>query len=168
MAVHGKSWVAWHFLPATKEMDGCLGISCPFQQYFSYDMTMRGWPKDWVQWSAVSVEQYSDPGRFNLQFGALIARSDGRFCNHRSATMSFCGRVYSCPSDCLLDYLYLAHWLLMVFSWPRKVLYYWYDLGVKGQCQVYLKLVLQLVTRTPLSCFWWKGFIFSTLIAYGV
>ena len=47
----------------------------------------------------------------------------------------------------------------------NKVLFYCYDLGVKGQCQICLKCVLRLVTTMPLS-FKWRWFIFCTMIAY--
>ena len=59
-----------------------------------------------------------------------------------------------------LKFSYLAHWLLVMSRWQRRFSDYWYNFRVKGQGQVYLKPVLQLVTRT--------SFIFSTLIAYGV
>ena len=42
-----------------------------------------------------------------------------------------------------------------------------YDLGIKGQGQIYLKSILQLVTLTPLPILW-RVYIFSTLTAYSV
>ena len=88
-----------------------------------------------------------------------------------------------------MDGVHIRHncWFLCVDG--NKVLFYCYDLGVKGQCQICLKCVLRLVTTMPLSfkwivvyimyndCLWydcWYGFfqfllrwfIFCTMIAY--
>ena len=46
--------------------------------------------------------------------------------------------------------LYLAHWLLMMSRWQWRFSDYWYKFGVKGRGQVYLKPVLQLVTRSSI------------------
>ena len=68
---------------------------------------------------------------------------------------------------------YLADWLLMMSRCQRRCSDYWYNFGVKGQGQVYLKPVLQLVTWTTfifygrcsylahlllMVCSWKKGF----------
>ena len=47
---------------------------------------------------------------------------------------------------------YLTHWLLMMSRWQRRFSDCWFSFGVKGQDQVYLKPVLQLVSRTSFIC----------------
>ena len=49
-----------------------------------------------------------------------------------------------------------------------KVSYHPHDLRVKGQGHINLKSALHLVTRTPLSFFLPRVFIFVKMIAYGV
>ena len=43
-----------------------------------------------------------------------------------------------------------------------------YDIGVKGQCQLYLESVLTLIMRTPLSFLGLSVFKLSEIIGYGV
>ena len=136
MAVHGTSHGANNFCSKQPKHAWLPCHFISFKQYFSHAMIMDLSAMRWCICQAV-IEPWtlwSTFGRTNRSVTRSLRQLQTAL---PTAFLSFAWRNS-----------YLANRLLMMSRWQRRFSDYWYNFGVKGQCQVYLKPVLQLVTGT--------------------